>query len=118
VLPRARIRPFGDASAPSRHHAWARVNPRTSRSRAGRALLRLGGRAPCLELGQALLQCFELLARLEQHLSLNVEFGARDEIKARETCGKHCAHVLLDVLGRALLDRLSDPGGEIVERLA
>jgi hypothetical protein len=68
------------------------------------------------ELGETLLQRVELCARLQEHLRLHVELGARHEIETGEPGGKHRAHVLFDVLRGAVLDRVADPRGELIER--
>ena len=70
------------------------------------------------DFGQARFECFQFFARLQQHLRLDLEFGAGHDVEAREPGREHRAHVLLDVFRGAVFDRLPDAAGEIVECFA
>src|SRR6185369_7440307 len=70
------------------------------------------------ELRHAGFHPLQLFACLEQNGRLRFEFGASDDVEPRESALQQRLHVLLDVLRRAVLDRLADPRREVVERLA
>ena len=90
----------------------------TIRALQRRRYVSAGGGNLRFELGDALLQRFQLFAGLAQHLALHVEFRARNEIEAREPGREHRFHVLLDVLRRRIFDGLADARGKLVEAVA
>src|SRR5688500_15109965 len=68
-----------------------------------------------LELGNAGFELGELgLGALEQ-LLLHLEIFAQHQVELRESCGKQCLQVLLDVLRRRTAESLADPLVELIE---
>src|SRR5437868_6457591 len=77
----------------------------------------LGLRNPaCFELGDACLECRELLARACEHLYLHVVFLAAHQLHAREGARQQAAEVLLQVLRGIGGGHLGQAGGEVAQQ--